>query len=52
MNELLEKIKSGELVRRGNKLFTKDQIISLDKAEEQIEYFELRQMSKKLTLRF
>lgn len=50
MDNLIEKIRLGELIKRGNKLYTKAEIAAIDEADDKVEYFELRQMSKKLTL--
>lgn len=52
MSEILEKIKNKQLIRRGNKLYTKVEIQNILDAEEQVETAEMRQMSKKLTLKF
>ena len=52
MNDILEKVRTGELVRVGNRLYTPAQIAAIKTATDNVDDFELRQMSKKLTLRF
>jgi hypothetical protein len=51
MNNILERVRIGDLVRVGNKLYTKEQLAAIDNANNKVEDFELQQMSKKLTLR-
>jgi len=50
MHDLIARVKSGDLILDGNKLFTKEEWSRIQEAERQTEHYDLLQLTKKIQL--